>query len=269
MEENTDYSFFLKVVLSELDMQKLKLNKRPASIRDLMERLKESFTIPYDFVVQYEDKDFKSFLSVNDISDIENYGTVKIVRVTNSSIAEDEKESQASSSKPWPKVFPLPEFDFEVQQHLKSNSKDLVPNLKKKIVAALANVVAKYTVYPTHQDIRNMCISLVETYPQLKGDCPGGFDNWIISLKFKMGNLRKTLKDLPEVSVNAGRKSRGQPNAPSSHSDIKKPRRGIVNKDLVIPIGESEASLINLQKSLKEEMCKARPSQKLVSKAFA
>lgn len=89
--------------------------------------------------------------------------------------------------------------------------------------------IVKFTSHPCGKDIDNMCRSLIEKYPYLKDLGPGGYSTWCTFVKFRIGNVRKTLKNhVDEIAKNSGRRSNANPNAPSPHSSIKKQRTGTV-----------------------------------------
>lgn len=265
--------FILKIFFSEHNVRKYKSAAKPETLTDLIRHIKIQLNIDYNFVLHYKDKDLQSFVTATSIEDIENLDTVKVMKIVEDEGSctneEANKVENKEETKPWPKVFSLPEFNEEVKAFLNTDFQTVTPPIRRKIVSSMANEVIKFTTYPKHTDIRNMCISLVTKYPKLQDNCPGGFDNWVISLKFKIGNLRKLLKDLPEVKINTGKKSSTNPNSPPPHTAIKKPRRGIVNKALSrLPIDENEETLRELQNQLQEEMKKIEPSSQLVSYLF-
>ena len=127
----------------------------------------------------------------------------------------------------------------------------------------MAHEIMQYTNYPSSRDVKNMCISVTEKYPVLRDSGPGGFESWTISLKFKIGNLRKNMKDqVPEIQANAGKKSKDNPSAPAPHTAIKKLRRGVVERWPEAPDGEDEDTLQSRKELLKEEVQKNKCKSK-------
>lgn len=59
---NMDRGMLLRVVISDDNIRKLMLSKRPDSIEDLKDQLKNQLSLQYDFKLQYEDEDFNNAL---------------------------------------------------------------------------------------------------------------------------------------------------------------------------------------------------------------
>lgn len=74
-------------------------------------------------------------------------------------------------------------------------------------------------------DIAMVAESLVAKYPCLKeAGSETGWNGWKNSLTFKMGNYRSKMRQAgcQEVTVNAGKRSRSDPDSEPSHSNIKR-----------------------------------------------
>lgn len=59
---NMDQGMLLRVVISDGNIKKLMFSKRPDSIEDLKDQLKNQLSLQYDFKLQYEDEDFNNAL---------------------------------------------------------------------------------------------------------------------------------------------------------------------------------------------------------------
>ena len=271
-------SLVVRVIISQDKIHKLSLIK-PHSVKELQDLLKEKFNLN-NISIMYEDKDFKDFITLEDVNDVRNLCTLKIVQ---DKIQDDQKdlaqnnqpstsEEEIQSGKTWPAAFCVPEFDPEIQAHLYNKTNQLVDlpsRIRKRIVSTMALEIMKYTNYPTSRDINNMCISLTEKYPMLRDTGPGGFETWTVCLKFKIGNLRKNLREqVPEIKANSGKRSKANPNAPSPHSSIKKLRRGVVQRWPEAPDGENDTTLQSRKALLQEEVKKTHASPKVVSFSF-
>ena len=111
--------------------------------------------------------------------------------------------------------------------------------------------------------------ALVIKHPCLKE--PGsqtGWYGWKNSLKFKMGNFRTKLSraGFHEVAINSGKRSRNNPNKPSPHTNIKRPKRAEVNFLPNFPRGENAASLERLRLQIVDEVKKSDKNLSLIGK---
>ena len=217
----------LRVIITETNIRKLTVQDL-SNVSEIEKLVKECFNIPYDFVVHYYDPEFKEYFILENIKDVSHLGTIKIVKVVGDSIPVDKtcKEHCTDNvnmkpSNPWPECFPVPDLNENpfITSHLAAMPKHqpaYVPEvLKRKVVTCLADEIIKFTYYPTGKDIENMCRNLVDKYPVLKDQGPGGYTSWCACVKFKMGNVCKNLKDIvPDISRNTGRRSQCNPLAP-------------------------------------------------------
>ncbi|KAL0979010.1 hypothetical protein UPYG_G00179280 [Umbra pygmaea] len=148
----------LRIIFGDGDIRKLILPAGiPGSLTDLICAIRDSFDIPGDFFVHYQDMDFNGqFFTLTNIGDVEDQATLKVVPVnpvvlTLSSVEEIEVNSpppQESSdthisthsssadtliipsdesrmsrrSQPWPARFEIPTFSFDVEQHLQAGN---------------------------------------------------------------------------------------------------------------------------------------------------
>ncbi|XP_048861283.1 uncharacterized protein LOC125730418 [Brienomyrus brachyistius] len=111
--------------------------------------------------------------------------------------------------------------------------------------------------------------ALVLKYPCLKeAGSETGWNGWKNSLKFKMGNYRSKMRraGCSEITVNAGKRSRMNPDNESSHSNIKRPKRAEVNFLPNFPQGENPSTLEQLRQKVVDEMKKAEKNLPLIKK---
>ena len=264
--------FLLRVVISDVNIQKLKLAVKPDSVNSLAEELRRHYNIDYDFVIMYVDKDFDNELvSLTDISQIDSLSTIRIVGVHTVENIETTTENSVSVAVPlaastslrtssgWPEKFVVPQFDHDVELLLQKGNVDynengqlinLSKSVKSSILKRLASVIYDIKAYPEVSECRTVAEAIVEKFPCLRE--PGsqnGFDGWTNSIVFKMGNYRTEIRKAggEEMKVNGGRKSRyNAPNGPGTNVGIKKPRRGEANY-LPNPSAGSDASLIAVE----------------------
>ncbi|CAL8361178.1 unnamed protein product [Arctogadus glacialis] len=110
--------------------------------------------------------------------------------------------------------------------------------------------------------------ALVRKHPCLKeAGSDNGWNGWKNS-KFKMGNYRTKMRraGCQEVAVNAGKRSRKNPENEPSHSNIKRPKRAEVNFLPNFPQGENPSSLDLLRQAIVEEVKKTERNLPLISK---
>lgn len=262
----------LRITVNPESIFKLTINNELENVEQLKNIIKEKYDIKYEFVVLYMDKDFGEYVTLTSVRELYNLCSLKVEKTDVDQGEVNIPTVMASTSdvhKTWPSVFPLPEFDeesnvFVLNAHNKLTQIPL--RIRKRIVSQVANSLLKWTSYPTSKDITSVCSRMVDKYPVLRDDGPGGFESWSISIKFKMGNLRRSLKEqLPELQANVGKRSKDNPDGPTSHTSIKKVRRGVVERFPEKPQGETEESLHDIQESLKLEMSKTVPSMQNVS----
>lgn len=146
----------LRVILGQNDSSKISL---PSGIPDSVDELKREITrqckVSGDFRLQYKDIDFDEFINLKSTSDIQNKATFKVVYLPSalsptspclssvepildetasfSSVDTDILSSSSSSSsslrcEPWPDVFRVPEFVYDVELQLQYANTDFQNN---------------------------------------------------------------------------------------------------------------------------------------------
>ena len=263
--------FLLRVIISDVNIQKVKLAVKPDTVTSLAEEIRRRCNIDYDFILMYVDADFHNELvSLTDMSQIDTLSSVRIVGILNTvESVETATNNSASVAVPlpasssmrtasgWPDKFVVPQFDHDIELLLQKGNNEynqsgqlmnLTKSVKTSILKRLASVMYDIKAYPAVSECRTVAEAIVEKFPCLRE--PGsqnGFDGWTNSIVFKMGNYRTEIRKAggQEVKVNGGRKSRySAPNGPGTNVGIKKPRRGEANY-LPNASAGSEASLID------------------------
>ncbi|KAL2078046.1 hypothetical protein ACEWY4_025731 [Coilia grayii] len=263
----------LRIVLDDQNAEKLILPSRPETVDDLISEIKTRFELLYDFRLQYEDPDFNNALcNLVSIESLPSIATVKVVHLIDldlSSISTDDtvilsSPERSCRTEAWPENFTVPSFTYDIEYILsKGNTAyeqegktlKLTKDQKHNILEAMAIEMYKYTGYPSGKQFGKAAEALVKKHACLKEKTGTGYDGWKNSLRFKMGNYRTKLSraGVKDVSVNAGKRSRINPTAASSHSNIKRPRRGEINYLPDYPAGESKESLEAQRNELSRE----------------
>ena len=172
------------------------------------------------------DSDFDNeFFNLNQICDIQDKSTVKIIRLSDAldlsqgSMNQSGEEASLSSSDTlilysdsesprshWPTEFQIPKFSHDVEMQLRSANQDFVSNgvlltpgheLKSDILESLAQEIIKFKAYPSNLEIESVAQALIKAHPCLREQ--GSFSRfygWKISLKYKMANYRTKLRNL-------------------------------------------------------------------------
>ncbi|XP_076616611.1 uncharacterized protein LOC143339324 [Chaetodon auriga] len=147
----------LRIIFGDDDIRKLILPAGiPSSLTDLICAIRDSFDIPGDFSVLYQDIDFNGqFFTLTSIGDVEDKSTLKVVPVkpvvlnlspveemafdssppqessdtvsTHSSsdtiiLSSPDEGTTSRRSQPWPARFQIPTFSFDVEQHLQAGN---------------------------------------------------------------------------------------------------------------------------------------------------
>lgn len=278
----------LRVYIATDIAMKITLTERPESVEELITILQEKVKprLDFEFTLQYEDPDFGGQLScLVDIQELPEKGTLTVVR------SESDTSSCASSDtdilphvpvsqrqKSWPDIFPVPTFSYEVEHVLEDGNSafersgktvKLTRSQKHNILENMAAVMHTFKPYSSDRDVGMAAEALVTAHPCLKE--PGsvsGWYGWKVCLKFKMGNYRTKLarSGCLEVSVNAGRRSRNNPDKEHPHSSIKRARRAEVNYLPNFPRGENQASLEEMRLQIMHEVEKSERNLQLIEK---
>lgn len=284
-------SYKLRVIITEQDIQKVSLDRKPETVEELKTKIKEKCKLQYDFSVMYEDPDFdNAHCNLNDIGDLPTTrATVKVIPLlvtvatastSDTSCASDDTEilstyssSSSMRQEPWPEFFDIPNFSVDVAFRLRQADLacmrdkthwNVPKDMKHSILEKLAETIYKFDAYPTVEQLQSVARALISKHPCLREPgSPDGCSGWKYSLKYKMGNYRGKLKRAGciEVAINAGKG--GGPQMASK--GLKRPKRYEVNYLPDIPEGQSEDSLEAARKLLVEEMKKRNPSGTVIA----
>ncbi|KAL7849972.1 hypothetical protein SRHO_G00193210 [Serrasalmus rhombeus] len=264
----------LRVILDDENAEKLILPSRPETVNDLIFEVKNKLELTYDIRLQFQDPDFDNALcNLVNMEDLPSKATIKIVRLVEydlSSTSTDETVMLSDNTDSpdrlsrWPEVFVVPTFSYEVEYTLKEGnctfekegkSLILTRDQKHNILEGMAAEIYKLKAYPSGEQIRKASEALVTKHPCLRErGSKTGYDGWKNSLCFKMGNYRTKLSraGVKDVAVNAGKRSKSNPEASASRSSIKRPRRGEVNFLPNYPSGENKDTLETLRLAMKD-----------------
>ncbi|XP_070845586.1 sterile alpha motif domain-containing protein 3 [Chaetodon trifascialis] len=295
-------SAVLCIILGENDSKKLTLPLGiPGSVEELKTEIQRQCEVSGEFRLQYKDIDFDEFINLTSTSDIQNKATIKVIYLPNtpsasslgsqpsldeiasiSSVDTDilsSSESSSSSSlrcEPWPDVFPVAEFVYDVEIQLQRANSDFQsngtlfspsPRMKSDILECLASQIIKYKAYPTSAEFDAVAEALVKKHPCLRErGSVTGFYGWKISLKYKMANYRTKLRNIECVELNVNSLKRKQGDPRTSPNQVKKPRRAEVNYCPNYPTGQSKESLEEERLSLLTEVTKSNNQQVIKEK---
>uniref|UniRef100_A0A3P8TPC2 Sterile alpha motif domain-containing protein 3-like n=1 Tax=Amphiprion percula TaxID=161767 RepID=A0A3P8TPC2_AMPPE len=243
-----------RVVLDDINAERLILPSRPESVNALIYEVKTKLNLSYDFRLQFQDPEFDNALcNLVNIEDLPSRATVKVVRLIQSDLSStstddtiilsDNTDSPEHACR-WPETFVVPTFSYEVEYALREGNCTFVKegktlrlsrDQKHNILDVMAAEIYKHKSYPSSKQIGKAAKALVSKRPCLKDNgSETGFEGWKNSLRFKMGNYRTKLSraGIKDVAVNAGKRSRTNPEGASSRANIKRPKRGEVNMRL-------------------------------------
>ncbi|XP_041699601.1 sterile alpha motif domain-containing protein 3-like [Coregonus clupeaformis] len=283
MEAEAPQNMIFRVIEADR-VRKLKLSSRPASVDAVIEILKEQLELDCDFSLQYKDPDFDGKLTcLVYIEELPQKACVHIsVRQDSSSLASTDTLSDVSSPERlsrWPPgPLQIPTFAFDVELTLRDGNAEFEKNerplqlsrdQKHNILDKLASTIYGFKAYPSDKEIAMVAEALVRKHPCLKeAGSDNGWNGWKNSIKFKMGNYRTKMRraGCQEVAVNAGKRSRKNPENEPSHSNIKRPKCAEVNFLPNFPQGEDPSSLDLLRQAIVEEVKKTERNLPLICK---
>lgn len=181
------------------------------------------------------------------------------------------KNLKTQKDLPKPGSIQIPKFSLDVELRLKKGNETykqtktpVVPprEMKSAICTKIVESIFASDCYPEKADVMSAAAALVEKHPCLTEDGPGsGYDGWIVSLWFKVGNYRNKLRKAghAEVSVNKRKKDSEE----GVKYRLKKARRAEVNFIPPHPEGHSDDSLEDLRLQMIKET-----EKKKIDRAF-
>uniref|UniRef100_A0A3B5A7P0 PB1 domain-containing protein n=1 Tax=Stegastes partitus TaxID=144197 RepID=A0A3B5A7P0_9TELE len=255
----------LRVILDDVNAERLILPSRPETVNALIFELKNKLNLHYNLRLQFQDPEFDNALcNLVNIEDLPSKATVKIVRIVESDLSSTSTDDTVllsdNTDSPerlcrWPAIFLVPNFSYEVEHTLREGNFAfkregktirLTRDQKHNILDVMAAKMYKFKAYPSTQQISLAAEALVSKHPCLKEiGSKRGYEGWQNSLRFKMGNYRNKLSraGIKDVAVNAGKRSRTNPEGAASRASIKRPRRGEINFLPNYPNGETKETL--------------------------
>ncbi|XP_076613244.1 uncharacterized protein LOC143336788 [Chaetodon auriga] len=276
----------LRVILDDINAERLILPSRPETVPAFISEMKDKLNLTYDFRLQFEDPEFNN--AVNNLVNMEDLpakATIKIVRVTESDLSSTSTDDTLllsdNTDSPerlcrWPAIFVVPAFSYEVEYVLREGNSDLgegktfrlTRDQKHNILDVMAAEIYRHKAYPSTKQIGLAAEALVSKYPCLKEKgSKKGYEGWQNSLRFKMGNYRTKLSKagIKDVAVNAGKRSRNNPEGAASRASIKRPRRGEINFLPNYPQGETRQTLEMQRLAMVEQFKRSSMERDMVS----
>ncbi len=194
----------LRIIIEETQVHKLTLpDGIPSTVDELLAAAQNHFQLQGSFTVMYMDKDFDDqFFTLTSTDVIKNKDTIKLVRNEPSSVTltltpinEDaasspsvplghEDGSSVSSSdtiilprspefrsEPWPTIFEIPTFSYNVELPLQAGNKAYEtdgsllqnPSMNSDILEKLAETIFHYTAYPSGLQILAVVEALLKS----------------------------------------------------------------------------------------------------------
>lgn len=277
----------LRVILDDVNAERLILPSRPETVNALIFEVKDKLNLAFDFRLQFQDPEFDNVLcNLVNMEDLPAKATVKIVRVIESDLSSTSTDDTVLLSDNtysperlcrWPATFVVPSFSYEVEYTLKEGSSTfmqegktvrLTRDQKHNILDVMAAEIYKHKAYPSTKQIGLAAEALVSKHPCLQETgSERGYEGWQNSLRFKMGNYRTKLSraGIKDVAVNAGKRSRTNPEGAASRARIKRPRRGGINFLPNYPHGETTQSLETQRLAVVKQFKKSSMERDMIS----
>uniref|UniRef100_A0A9J7Z3L7 Uncharacterized protein n=1 Tax=Cyprinus carpio carpio TaxID=630221 RepID=A0A9J7Z3L7_CYPCA len=288
----------LRVHISPTNIRRVELPERPASVDHLKSFLSETLQLKSGFSLQFEDPDFNNELcNLNDIKELpapkatlkvlweaspplDSTDTSSVSSLDTASMTSCQNDVQSPESsvsrnlrsvEQWPSTFNIPAFSLDVELRLRKANEiyqqtkkplNVPRDMKCEILDKIVQAIFEIKAYPDAYEVQSVASALVQKHPCLAE--PGkrtGWDGWVMSIKFKLGNYRAKLREAgcSEVSVNTKRKSHEGVTA-----TIKKPKRAEVNFLPDHPEGQTDDSLEEVRLIMIDEMKKKRIDSALI-----
>ncbi|XP_063062298.1 uncharacterized protein LOC134455202 [Engraulis encrasicolus] len=171
------------------------------------------------------------------------------------------RKLKAAKDLPSPGSVQIPKFSLDVELRLKQGNEvykqtktPIVPTreMKSAIITAIVESIFASDCYPDKADMKCYAAALVAKHPCLTEDGPGtGYDGWLVSLWFKVGNYRTKLRKAGHAEVSVNKKKADTEEGMKFR--IKKARRAEVNFLPPHAEGQSDESLDDLRSQMMKE----------------
>lgn len=278
----------LRVIFGDDNAERLTLPSRPETVDALIFQIKQKWDLAYDFRLQFEDPEFDNALfNLVNMEDLpSSKATIKIVQLveldlcstsTDDTVLLSDNTDSPERQQRWPAIFVVPNFSYEVEHILRQGNSaferegttiTLTKDQKHNILEVMAAEMYKHKAYPSRPQIGLAAAALVKKHPCLKdkSERSKGYECWQNSLSFKMGNYRHKLSQagIKDVAINAGKRSRTNPEGAPSRSSIKRPRRGEVNFLPNYPHGENKDTLESKRLEMVEQFKRSSIERNMV-----
>ncbi|KAL2079481.1 hypothetical protein ACEWY4_001208 [Coilia grayii] len=162
---------------------------------------------------------------------------------------------------PSPGSIQIPTFSLDVELRLKQGNEiyrqtktPIAPSreMKSAICTAIVESIFATDCYPDKADMKCYAAALVTKHPCLTEDGPGtGYDGWLVSLWFKVGNYRNKLRKAGHAEVSVNKKKADSEEGMKFR--LKKARRAEVNFLPPHAEGQSHESLDDLRLQMTKE----------------
>lgn len=292
----------LRVHISPTNIRRVELPQRPQSVDQLQSVLIQTLQIKNEnFSLQFEDPDFNNKpCNWNNIIELpaekatlrllweevspprhsEDSHSVSSLDTASMSSSQSSDQSPESSvlrnlrsAEQWPSTFNIPTFSLDVELRLRKANEvyqetkkplNVPRDMKFQILEKIAQAILEIKAYPDAYEIQSVASALVQKHPCLTE--PGkrtGWDGWVMSIKFKLGNYRAKLREAgcSEVSVNRKRKScEGM----TERAYMRKPKKAEIHFLPNHPEGQTEDSLEEKRLAMIDEMKKRNPDLTLI-----
>lgn len=278
----------IRVIVSDDDIRRIKLDARPSTLESFLTDLKVKLDLPYDFKLMYEDPVFNNGLcNLDDVSDLPDVPTLKIVRLESLSVctprsstpstsdtdtlSPSQRNSPAIRQEPWPSTFFIPEFcvsiSYRLRQadlaYMKDETTFKAPrDIVHEILEKLAETMYKYTAYAQMEQCQQVAYALISKHPSLREPgSPTGCEEWKNRIYYKVSNYRRKMNIIgmaDDVALNADRRKRGAADGEPLRP-FKRGKRGETNFFPNLPEGGDENSLETLRRLLESEEKKRFP----------
>ncbi|XP_051788317.1 uncharacterized protein LOC114658022 isoform X2 [Erpetoichthys calabaricus] len=292
----------LRVVFGKDDARKMILPDHASSVDKFVEAVKQTFQIKE--AISY----FGEFVNITDISDIQDFGTIKVIQLQSldSPALEDSVQSTSRSSSgdsfsvlsadsddtlilqkpesvssrtlPWPHIFLISRFSYETELQLEEGNAQYIAKktmlmisskMKSDILQKLAEEIFKFKAYPSDADFCEVSEALIQLHPFLKE--PGSYNGcygWKQRLKCKMGNYRTQLKLCGCAELTVNSLKTKADEDAYPAKNIKKPRRAEAYYYPALPSGQTKESLEKERTLLLQEM-KKKNNEKMIREMMA